>query len=160
AEVQATEFVARPRIQRDTEIDAKWLDGHVIANPQPCPDTQIAEIIAKAPAVDIASVDEDDTAEIAGDGEAELHASHQHAVPAERPVLAVQWANAIGRIAADAARSPCQETHIPWDRLAAGVGFDTLYAEARGQDDALRQGIIMPGFEQEFDETRGGHEGG
>src|SRR5215475_15643422 len=94
-EVQATEFVVRSRIHRDTEIDAKGPDGRVIANPRPYPDTKIAEIIAEAPAVDIASVDEDDTAEIAGDGEAELHASHQQAVPAERPVLAVQWANAI-----------------------------------------------------------------
>jgi hypothetical protein len=70
AEVQATKFVARPRIQRDTEIDAKWSDGSIIANPRPYPDTKVAEIIAEAPAVDIASVDEDDPAEIAGDGKA------------------------------------------------------------------------------------------
>jgi hypothetical protein len=70
AEVQATEFVVRPRIHRDTEIDAKRPDGSIIANPRPYPDTKVAEIIAEAPAVDIASVDEDDPAEIAGDGKA------------------------------------------------------------------------------------------
>ena len=70
AEVQATEFVASPRIHRDTEIDAKWPDGSIIANPRPYPDAKVAEIITKATTLDIASVDEDDPAEIAGDGEA------------------------------------------------------------------------------------------
>src|SRR5215475_12499668 len=132
AEVQATEFVVRPRIHRDTEIDAERPDGSIIANPRPYPDAQVAEIIAEAPAVDIASVDEDDPAEIASDGEAELNASQQQAVTAERPPLAVQRADSIWRIAADAARSPRIETHIPWNRLAAGVGFDTPYAKAGG----------------------------
>ncbi len=117
---------------------SKWPDGSIIANPRPYPDAKIAQIIAEATTVDIASIDEYHPAEIAGDREAQFNTSHQQAVAADRPPLAVQRADPIGRIAADAARSTREEAHIRWDRLAAGVGFDTPHAETGGQDDPLR----------------------